>query len=110
MPRKEIEEVAEHFKNALRDGTHEMFRELDRYNIPCLVFSAGLGDSVMSVLKHANVLYPNVKVVSNFLKYKDDEVLDGLGERERMIHTFNKNETALPPEYHALVRDRDHIM
>lgn len=64
----------------------------------------------MSVLKHAGVLYPNVKVISNFLQYKDDDVLDGLGERERMIHTFNKNETALPPEYHALVHDRDHIM
>lgn len=45
LPRKEIEEVAEHFKNALRDGTHEMFRELYSHNIPCLVFSAGLGDS-----------------------------------------------------------------
>uniref|UniRef100_A0A336LZD2 5'-nucleotidase n=2 Tax=Culicoides sonorensis TaxID=179676 RepID=A0A336LZD2_CULSO len=110
LPRNEIEEVAEHFKNALRDGTHEMFRELYSLQIPCLVFSAGLGDSVMSVLKHANVLYPNVKVISNFLQYKDDEILDGLGERERMIHTFNKNETALPPEYHELVHDRDHII
>lgn len=62
----------------------------------------------MSVLKHANVMYPNVKVISNFLQYKDDEMVDGLGGN--MIHTFNKNETALPPEYHNLVHDRDHIM
>lgn len=109
LPRNEIDEVASRYKNALRDRTHEMFRELYAENIPCLVFSAGLGDSVVSVLKHANILYPNVKVVSNFLQYKDDDVLDGLGDR--LIHTFNKNETALEgTEYYDLVHDRDHVI
>jgi len=111
FPRRELEEVASHFKNALRDGTHELFRELYTDNIPCLVFSAGLGDSVISVLKHANVMHPNVKIISNFLSYKDDEVLDGIvGVGGNLIHSFNKNETALPQEYHDLIQNRDHII
>lgn len=86
-----------------------MFREMYEEEIPCLVFSAGLGDCVVSVLKHANILYPNVKVVSNFLQYKENDVLDGLGGN--MIHTFNKNETALEgTDYYDLVRDRDHVI
>lgn len=73
-----------------------------------LVFSAGLGNSVVSVLKQANVMYPNVKVVSNFLQYKDG-LLDGF--QEPMIHTFNKNETVLDShEYYDLVHNRDHII
>lgn len=111
LPRQELDEVAARYKNSLRDRTHEMFRELYADNIPCLVFSAGLGDSVMSVLKHANILYPNVKVVSNFLQYKDGDEIDGLGDPARMIHTFNKNETALEgTDYYDLVRDRDHVI
>lgn len=111
FPLHELDEVAGRYKNALRDHTHEMFRELNVENIPCLVFSAGLGDSVVSVLKHANIFYPNVKVVSNFLQYKDGNILDGLGDPARMIHTFNKNETALEgTDYYNLVHDRDHVI
>lgn len=68
--KNEIDEVAQRFKNALRDGTHEMFQDLNTLNVPLLVFSAGLGDSVISVLNHAKVNLPNVKVVSNFLQLK----------------------------------------
>lgn len=39
-----------------------MMEDLSRVNVPVLVFSAGLGDSVVAVLKHNKVLYPNVKV------------------------------------------------
>ncbi|XP_053685561.1 7-methylguanosine phosphate-specific 5'-nucleotidase [Sabethes cyaneus] len=109
LPREEIAEVAMRFKDGLRDGTHQMFRDMNEQRIPCLVFSAGLGDTVMSVLRQANVLYPNVKVISNFLQYGADGNLNGL--QEKMIHTFNKNETALKgTEYYELVHDRDHVI
>lgn len=104
----EIDEVARRFKNALRDGTHEMFQDLNTLNVPLLVFSAGLGDSVISVLNHAKVNLPNVKVVSNFLQFKDG-LVNGL--QDDMIHTYNKNETVLKgSEYYELVHDRDHVI
>lgn len=101
--------MAKRFKDGLRDGTHQMFYDLNKQEVPCLVFSAGLGDSVVSVLQQANVLYPNVKVISNFLQYSSDGTLNGL--QDKMIHTFNKNETALEgTEYYDLVHDRDHVI
>lgn len=45
-----------------RDGTEKVFKDLDKHNIPILVFSAGLGDCIVAVLQHFNVLYPAVKV------------------------------------------------
>lgn len=46
-----------------------MMEDLDRINVPVLVFSAGLGDAVVAVLKQHNVLYPNVKVFIHFNFY-----------------------------------------
>lgn len=104
----EIDHVASKYKHALRDRTHEFFADLDRLGIPTLVFSAGLGNSVVSVLRQANVMHPNVRVVSNFLKYRNGN-LDGF--QQPMIHTFNKNETVLDGnEYYDLVHTRDHII
>lgn len=104
----EIDDMASKFKSALRDRTHELFGALLRLQIPVLVFSAGLGNSVVSVLQQANIMHPNVKVVSNFLQYRDG-LLDGF--QQPMIHTFNKNETVLDgSEYYELVHTRDHII
>ncbi|KAM8713191.1 hypothetical protein ACLKA7_013493 [Drosophila subpalustris] len=104
----EIDQTASKFKRALRDRTHELFATLLRLDIPVLVFSAGLGNSVVSVLQQANIMHPNVKVVSNFLQYRDG-LLDGF--QQPMIHTFNKNETVLNgSEYYELVHTRDHII
>ncbi|EDW10822.1 7-methylguanosine phosphate-specific 5'-nucleotidase [Drosophila mojavensis] len=104
----ELDQMAGQFKHALRDGTHELFEALQRLQIPVLVFSAGLGNSVVSLMQQANIMQPNVKVVSNFLRFRDG-LLDGF--QEPMIHIFNKNETVLEGgEYYELVHTRDHII
>lgn len=79
-------------------------------NVPVLIFSAGLGDSIQAVLQHEKVLLPNVKLVSNFLKYKNG-MLDGFSDDYPVIHTFNKNETVLEgTEYYDMVRNRQHVI
>lgn len=108
LAQEEIDKIAYDCKDKLRDNTKELFSSLNRMNVPVLVFSAGLGNSVVSVLKHSRVMYPNVKVISNFLQYKDGMVN---GFQEPMIHSFNKNETVLEgSEYYDLVHSRDHII
>lgn len=62
MAREEIQHVAARYQHCLRDGTHELFADLNKMSVPILVFSAGLGDSVLAVLNQANVMQPNVKV------------------------------------------------
>lgn len=57
-----------------RDGAHEFLQLTDEKNVPVLVFSAGLGDTIITVMKQEKILYKNIKVVSNFLKYEDGYV------------------------------------
>lgn len=58
-------------------------------------------------MKHEQVLYENVQLVSNFLKYKDG-ILNGFNtDHQPMIHTFNKNETAM---YYEMAQHRKHII
>ncbi|XP_034475881.1 7-methylguanosine phosphate-specific 5'-nucleotidase-like [Drosophila innubila] len=108
LDQTEIDQAASKYKSAVRYGTPELFAVLLRLEIPVLVFSAGLGNSVVSVLQQANIMHPNVKVVSNFLQYRDG-VLDGF--QQPLIHNLNKNETVLNgSEYYELVHTRDHII
>lgn len=104
-----MDEVAALYTDCIRDGTEPMMKLLHRHNVPVLVFSAGLGDSVISLMRQSGVYLPNVKVVSNFLQYDKDDVLAGL--QERVIHTFNKNEHALEgTDYYKQVVNRDHVI
>lgn len=78
-------------------------------NVPVLVFSAGLGDSIRAVLQHEQVMLPNVKLVSNFLKYENG-IVNGFSNLP-LIHTFNKNETVLEgTEYYDMVHNRQHVI
>ncbi|XP_018788098.1 PREDICTED: 7-methylguanosine phosphate-specific 5'-nucleotidase [Bactrocera latifrons] len=106
---KEIDEIAKKYAYSMRDNSHELFKNLDALNIPVLVFSAGLGNCVIAMLRQAGLFYPNMKVISNFLQFKDESMLNGF--QEPIIHTFNKNETMLEgTDYYDLVHSRDHII
>lgn len=137
---KDFEDVAKEYAHALRDGTHDLLELTNKTNVPVLVFSAGkiftifssqtgsaefknicifafvrcvasgLGDSIVAVMRHENVLYPNVKVVSNFLNYEDG-IVNGFTSEYPLIHTFNKNETVLQgTEYYEMVHNRQHVI
>lgn len=57
-----------------REGAEEMCKKLQKACVPMLVFSAGMGDILVEVLKHYNIYTENVKVVSNFFKYSEEVV------------------------------------
>ncbi|KAJ8964053.1 hypothetical protein NQ314_005194 [Rhamnusium bicolor] len=106
---EEINEVCIQLGPSLRDGSKELFDELCAAKVPVLVFSAGLGDTVMSVLKHCDVLLPNVEVVSNFLKYDSDGCI--MGFKDRLIHVYNKNEYAIKgTDFYNQIVDRDNVI
>lgn len=104
---KELDEVASKSKDSLRDHTTEFFELLEKLEVPVLVFSAGLGHAVESVLRQANIHSKHMKIVSNFLQIKDGLVN---GFKPPIIHTFNKNETVLLESDEALIHDRHNII
>ncbi|KAJ2950404.1 hypothetical protein O0L34_g8646 [Tuta absoluta] len=77
--------------------------------VPVLVFSAGLGESVTAALKAADYLLPNVKVVSNFLEFDEQDRIIGI--KGEVIHTYNKNETAIKgTDYYEMVKSRSNVI
>ena len=56
-----------------RDGCTWFFDQLQASEIPLLIFSAGIGDVIIEVIKHQATLHDNMKVVSNYLEY-DEQV------------------------------------
>lgn len=105
----EIEKVCQNLAPSLRDECLDLFKQLYDNKVPVLVFSAGLGDTVVAVLKQFNVLLPNVKVISNFLKYDNEGTIQGF--QGNIIHIFNKNEYAIKgSEFQNLIIDRDNVL
>ncbi|XP_043255500.1 7-methylguanosine phosphate-specific 5'-nucleotidase [Colletes gigas] len=104
----EILEVAKTYGMNLRDHTEELFKKLYSAGIPILVFSAGLGDIVEAILRERGVLFDNVKVISNFLEYKDGK-LAGF-KNEKLIHVFNKNEYAIEQEHLNVLEGRKNVL
>lgn len=106
----EIEDLVKEYGPTLRDGTQQMLKLTNESSIPVLVFSAGLGDSILAVLRHEQVMYSNVKIVSNFLKYENG-IVNGFSDNNPIIHTFNKNETVLEgTEYFEMVQNRKNVI
>ncbi|XP_066152564.1 7-methylguanosine phosphate-specific 5'-nucleotidase [Euwallacea fornicatus] len=93
VTQEEIDQACLGCKSSLRDGCEQFFKCLFESNIPVLVFSAGCGDVVLAILKQSGVCWPNVKVISNFLKFTEEGTI--LGFKDKVIHVFNKNEYAL---------------
>ncbi|TGZ58778.1 hypothetical protein CRM22_009443 [Opisthorchis felineus] len=57
----------------LRDGVHEFAELLRFHQIPLLIFSAGLGDVIELLLENFSMYTENVRVVSNFMQFNDED-------------------------------------
>lgn len=67
-----------------RDAAQDVLSFLNEHNVPCLIFSAGLGDLLEEVLHAQSAYYPNVKVISNFMIFNEQgECVDF---KEPLIH------------------------
>ena len=56
-----------------RDGCSWFFDELKKYDIPVLIFSAGIGDIIEEILRQQSTIHDNMHIVSNYMKF-DDQV------------------------------------
>lgn len=104
----EIDQVVQVHGTDVRDRTKELIDRLNKAAVPVLVFSAGLGDVVEAILKFHDVLLSNVKVISNFLSYKDGK-LNGF-KNDKLIHVFNKNEEVIDKDYYNTLKSRSNCI
>lgn len=105
---QELLDMAERYKYSLRDNVEDMFKTLHDRMIPCLIFSAGLGNTVHAMLKVAKINYKNIIVISNFLKITNG-LVDGFAPQ--LIHATNKNESLLKnTEHYKLLEGRANVI
>lgn len=111
LARSEIAAAAATFNDdCLRVGAKELFDALLELAVPVLVFSAGLADGVLAILRETELLHANVQVLGNYLVYGEDEMLQGF-DGTRIVHAFNKNEHALDnSEGGRRLRDRRNVL
>lgn len=83
-----------------------MLRMLNDADVPVLVFSAGIGDILQEILQIQNALLPNMKIVSNWMKFDESGLLTGFNDP--IIHVFNKNESVLGTENSSYFTDLTH--
>lgn len=48
-----------------------MFESLNKNDVPLLIFSAGVGDILKEVLRQKNLLFPNMKIIANFMQFDE---------------------------------------
>lgn len=93
----------------LRDGCDKLIEILYQHNVPLLIFSAGVGDVLREALEQKSHFHPNMEIVSNFMDFDEQGYLTGF--KGRLIHTFNKNESALEgDDYFELLTHRHNVI
>ncbi|OXA65068.1 cytosolic 5'-nucleotidase 3 [Folsomia candida] len=93
VTKSQIKEMVLKSRAFLRDGAKEVLSMLNMHRIPVLIFSAGVGNILESVLEREQVHFPNIKVVSNYMDFDECDRVTSF--QKPLIHMFNKNENAL---------------
>lgn len=82
-------------KLKFRKGAREFLKGLHEKNIPVIILSAGIGNTIEEFLQKQECYYDNMYIISNFIKFKQDKMqkFDGT-----LIHSMNKKIEAFLPE------------
>lgn len=106
---KDIIEMCQENSVVFRDGLKEFIIECNAADIPFLVFSAGIQDIIQELLEKERLFMDNMHVISNKLEYNDSGKV--VGFTGKLIHVFNKNESAVEDEdFKKLLVDKDVVI
>lgn len=112
LNKRDIERAMESPELELRGQALAFFDFLHHYNIPLVIMSAsGLGgDGIEIYLKKYGKLYDNIYIISNSFIW--DEKGQVVSVKEPIIHTLNKDKTAIQdfPEAYAAVKNRKNVI
>ena len=90
-----------------RNGAKEFLKKTNRYNIPVIIISAGIGNIIEEFLKLENDYYPNIKIISNFIEFENGVIRGIKGD---IIHALNKNIVNLDNYSKDLINNKEHIL
>lgn len=82
-------------KLKFREGAKEFLKDLHQKNIPVIILSAGIGNTIEEFLKKQKCYYDNIYIISNFVTFKEDKMQKYIGT---IIHSMNKKMEGFLPE------------
>ncbi len=90
-----------------REGAKLFLKKMKEQNVPVIIISAGIGNVIEEFLKAENDYYDNIKIVSNFIEFKDGNYSSIKGE---IIHALNKNIVCLDEKSKEELKGRENIL
>ncbi|XP_019647089.1 PREDICTED: 7-methylguanosine phosphate-specific 5'-nucleotidase A-like [Branchiostoma belcheri] len=109
LSRQAIRTIVRESDTQLRDSCNTFMSLLHKNDIPLLVFSAGLGDVIHEMFEKHHLVFPNCRVVSNFMTF--DPAGKVVGFRDPLIHICNKNRSVLPDDtYSSKEEERTNVI
>ena len=93
----------------LREGVNEFLETMNRFHIPVIIVSSGIGNFIPELLEKENLLFDNVYLYSNMFKF--DDCGKAIAISEEIIHTADKRIMEIDKlEYYDLIKDRADIL
>ncbi|KAJ3054578.1 hypothetical protein HK097_001359, partial [Rhizophlyctis rosea] len=99
ITRTDLSKAVKEVPVILRPGLREFIGQCEAKEIPILVFSAGLSDIIAEVLQNEKLLTPQTHVIANKIAFDPNGV--AVDFPPPLIHTCNKNETAVRDHQYA---------
>lgn len=91
----------------LRKGVKPFLKYAYKENIPVIIVSAGISDIIKNYLKANNLLFNNIHVISNEIKYKNKKMI---GFKNKHIHSLNKDKIKIPIKIKQIISENKKII
>lgn len=90
-----------------RKGAKEFLKEMYENNVPVIILSAGIGNTIELFLKENDSYYKNIFIMSNFIKFDKNGTMEKF--KENLIHSLNKSMRGnLPEEIKSELKTKDY--
>jgi len=80
-----IKKAMKNSKLEFRDGAKELLRKTFNCNIPIVIVSAGIGNTIEEFLRINNVRFDNIQIISNFINFETQS-------NNYYVHALNKKD------------------
>ena len=94
---------------SFREGLEDFFEYMNKNNIPVIILSAGIGDSIEQVLINNKCTYNNIYICSNYFEYDEYERVIGM-KGNLLIQPLNKNKICFTPNINARICNRNNVL
>ena len=91
-----------------RKGAKELLQQLNKENIPVVVLSAGIGNTIEQFLKDNNCLFDTMYIISNFIEFDKNGKVKKF-DNSKMIHSLNKTAKGhLPTVFEDKIKKKEY--